>query len=542
MPSSDAIAEAVNVAKASLLDVSDAPMMPDSMRGLLSSASAQAGRPLSAVGSVVFRTPPQSGKLLRTGAGFLDAISQRTRVARTPADLDEAVVSMLSRLTRTGAYSSVVPTLEADAEGAPRLAVVLDELQYSSVSGIESSPGTGRTRVTTSAALINGLGCAETMSIRIGNEGTPTSLLSSGEGDLMSSMKPNLPVDAAVRSAQSTAPNVFAEIRKPALGGSSITAFARARREWVPYDSTSGVNLKLVESDVGIADESGRQCLTATFSLRQPVPHLRPDEKFASAVCGSIAAQCQPSTKHSLVYDYNNDNIVPSASSPASGHALSLRAELAGLGGDVHFAKMAATGTFAASIGRFAPDTGFALPSVGVEGSSNGSDSLAPHPGSGVLSWWTGRGLRRIANSDRRPLLAALSGWLSPGVTAIVDVFAGGLFPWGPSKSRGSLFPDRFHAHALRLRGLSSIGGRGEVVERGLPAGDALGGDIAAIATARIMLPPPLPSTALSNSGARSYAFTSASFLAPLSTLTVGADIPKLLNFSGGIGLVRLDS
>ena len=509
--------------------------MPLSLRGRLSAATSAADQPLAAIGSVAFRAPIEQGKTLRTGVGFLEAVSYRTRAARTPAELNEAVADMLSKLSRSGAYRSVSHVLEADVEGSPRLAVTLDELMFSANSGMEASPATGRVNVAHSASIVNLLGCAETLSLRIGSQGHAP-VAAAGDGDLLSSMKSPASGDAVSNFARTALapPNIIADLRIPSVGGSSIGGFVRVRREWDSHDATAGVNVKIAEGEVGLADENGRHSVSALFALRQPVPVLRPDANFSSAVSANIAAQCSASTKHSLVYAFAKSQLKPSAAAPASGYATTVRAELAGLGGDVRFGKVSVSGTLAASLGRFAPDTGFALPAAAGDRLTVASGALSPSPGTGVLRWWTGGGLFPLVTDG--PILSTLAGWLSPGVTAVVDISAGCLIPTD-SKGRTSFFPDRFHAQSLRLRGFSSIGDRGEVVERGLPTGDALGGDFAAVASARLVLPPPIPSVMFSNSGARSYAFASASALALMDTIR-GAGFAKHINYCGGLGVV----
>jgi hypothetical protein len=542
MPSNEVISDAVASAKASLLNVSDAPAMPASLRGRLLAATSKAGQPLSAIGSVAFRAPTEPGKLLRTGAGFLDAVSYRTRAAHTHEELDKAVDDMLTKLRRTGAYKSVSHTLEADAEGAPRLAVTLDELSVSASSGMEASPNTGRVNMQHSASIINLLGCAETMRVRMSSQGGDLAA-SVDDGNLLSPIKSTDAMTNIARSALAP-PNLYAEVRKPSISGTSIGAFARARREWDSHEATAGINIKLVEGEMGITDENGHHSLAAIISLRQPVPFLRPDAKFASAVSASIASQCSASTKHSILYSFANNHLRPSAAAPASGYAAKTSLEFAGLGGDVRFGKVSLSGTLAASLGRFTPDTGYALPIIGDKISEHHHSShLSPSPGTGIFRWWTGGGLHPLGSksADRHsstPILSTFAGWLSPGVTAVIDGFAGALIPWGGTlKGQTSLFPDRFHSNTLRLRGFSSIGNRGETVERGLPSGDALGGDFAAVISARLVLPPPIPSVMFSNSGARSYAFTSVSALA-LTNSIEGGGIAKHINYCGGVGVV----
>jgi outer membrane protein assembly factor BamA len=149
-------------------------------------------------------------------------------------------------------------------------------------------------------------------------------------------------------------------------------------------------------------------------------------------------------------------------------------------------------------------------------------------------------------NRANRPLAPAeytwshrAAGWLSPGITGLLDVTAGLLVPYGADAARvsGGRIIDRFFMLGARFRGFDSIGPKAAPVPGGTKAGDVLGGDYLMAATARVLLPPPLPSVRLANVGFRSQLWATAGVLA------ARGDTPGIESFasqargSAGVGL-----
>ena len=131
-------------------------------------------------------------------------------------------------------------------------------------------------------------------------------------------------------------------------------------------------------------------------------------------------------------------------------------------------------------------------------------------------------------------MLDRLAGWLSPGVTGILDLSLGGIIPFGVSAKQSentrTRLPDRFFLQGAKCRGFDSIGPRANKISGGSISGDALGGDVLASLSARILLPPPVPSINAANFGVRTQLFATAANLSSLSS-------PVRLNASAGVGL-----
>ena len=137
-------------------------------------------------------------------------------------------------------------------------------------------------------------------------------------------------------------------------------------------------------------------------------------------------------------------------------------------------------------------------------------------------------------------LAERLAGWLAPGASLAFDLSLGALAPFGRSAQQpqgGSRLPDRFFLFGSKCRGFDSVGPRAARPEGGgggggggggTPLGDALGGDALAAFSARLLLPPPIPSVRLANFGVRSQAFATVAALAP------GREATSLAAFAGG--------
>jgi hypothetical protein len=254
--------------------------------------------------------------------------------------------------------------------------------------------------------------------------------------------------------------------------------------------------------------------------------------------------------------------------------------ELAGLGGDACFAKAEGGLGGMYSLGRYQPDTGYAQPLTKVEHAqaqaqaargrahrfqlggyphwSEGHSSqhaagpaeggLKPHPGPAVFGLgapppFAAAAAAAVDAAEPYSFLHRLSGWLSPGVTLSLEAQAGALRGLGPD-FRDAACPrlvDRFFLTAQRMRGFHAVGPVAERVEHGSPYGDALGGDVYGVVTARLMLPPPIPSVRLANAGVRTLAYATAGRVGALrdaiaSPLRFGSTATA----SAGIGVVSV--
>ena len=125
-----------------------------------------------------------------------------------------------------------------------------------------------------------------------------------------------------------------------------------------------------------------------------------------------------------------------------------------------------------------------------------------------------------------------------------LDMQLGLLAPFGRSALQpggGSRLPDRFFLIGSRCRGFDSVGPRAARVAGGTLHGDLLGGDALAAFSARVLLPPPLPSVRLVNAGVRSQLFFTAAALAPGGAGARGGSLAALAgseSAAAGFGIV----
>jgi outer membrane protein assembly factor BamA len=324
----------------------------------------------------------------------------------------------------------------------------------------------------------------------------------------------------------------------------------------------------LRELDATLTDPTGKHSIGYSLSWRNLRPIKLTNSLFGTVTSPEVLANCDSSLKSSVNYTFN-ENKMNDLRAPTAGMKTLFRGELAGAGGDVNFVKASYFGTFAASLLRFAPDTGYTLPETKREKEnllntqSTVDDILRPHPYGEIFNIWGRAASGHVRRADapifvttgpiRRPnipgnegltsnsnrsstfsMLDRLAGWLSPGITGILDVSLGGIIPFGNSAKQSentrTRLPDRFFLQGTKCRGFDNIGPRAKQISGGSFIGDSLGGDILASLSARILLPPPIPSVTVSNYGVRSQFFATAANLSSLSS-------PVRLNARAGVGL-----
>jgi len=135
-----------------------------------------------------------------------------------------------------------------------------------------------------------------------------------------------------------------------------------------------------------------------------------------------------------------------------------------------------------------------------------------------------------------------VAGWSAAGATLVADAKVGMVAPFGSDARRhGGLRPcDRLYMTAASLRGFDSVGPKAARVPGGTPHGDALGGNVAAALTARLLLPPPVPSVRLTNAGVRTQVWASVGSLLDTSAPRLpGASALPPLAAAAGVGIVR---
>lgn len=568
-----------------------------------------------------------AGRGLRTHPTLVHDFSHELRIARTTDDIAVGAALFRKRLLDTGCYRRVQLVEEPVAErpGAVNIKVTLDENSFTVNTGAATTMS-GAVSASTDFALLNPTGHGETLTVSVGGSSSGEISLSDTQGLSGPLFGPGLGTFGTVaagleqRLPKALAPSVTVTGRVPTIMGFLTPLDARLRVETDRHDGVSGYSNNRRDAELTVTDPSGEHSLTYTCALRDVVPRalassdsnvVASSRSFLTGASAEVCAEAGPSLKSSLTYAFARNRFSHPGCSPPAGYRTALTAEVAGLGGDVSFLKATLQHSFAASIFRFAPDTGFALPPTRraflapgpydfTSGSANERDAagLRPHPGPSASGWF-GRAIARLvgtkrgssaplaksvaeasAGSNARPpvtltpaqfpgrvidtltseetTLAPLggprrwtaqhqiAGWLSPGITLRTDVSLGALVPFGDDTKHcptGSRIVDRFFLAGPQVRGFESVGPRAAHVPGGAEHGDALGGNAMMAASARLLLPPPLPSITLSNAGLRTQVFAAMGLLLP------SADPARLLRAptvtlqqhlaaSAGIGLV----
>jgi hypothetical protein len=569
--------------------------LPDNLRGYLFQAAKsirdlneQSGEPMSpfSVGRIAFRSAATSDKTsyrapLRTSSEVLSILTRDVRSANTLGEVHQAAQNLRPRLLSTGVFKNVeVRAADRSSKDSVDLMVDLDERTFSMSTGVTHSIA-GSLRGGTQMSVMNVLGQAETISLSVGSAAgdlsfsgisdvfspSSSSSLGSSGGDSLdgtSSLSPRVRSSAKVFE-QLTTPTFSLSLRKPTFFDALTPLDIRVRSE-VEFNNVQSAHSNVFrEIDATLTDPSGRHSVGYSLSWRNLRPLRVANTLFSTASSPEVVANCDSSLKSSFNYSFNDDKMNDQRA-PTAGRKTVFRAELAGAGGDVHFAKASFFGSFAASLLRFAPDTGYALPDTKREKLTPSQtraqidESLRPHPGAELLNVWgraasgyvrrvdspivvTNGPIRRPATIGGGPILNQeasysmldrLAGWLSPGVTGILDLSLGGIIPFGASAKQSentrTRLPDRFFLQGAKCRGFDSIGPRANKISGGSISGDALGGDVLASLSARILLPPPVPSINAANFGVRTQLFATAANLSSLSS-------PVRLNASAGVGL-----
>jgi hypothetical protein len=558
--------------------------VPPHFRGVLAQAASQSPGPIGAITSasstqplvsrVLFRSKDGS-KGLRTNQGFLADFCSGVRDARTPQDFYGAVDGLRRVLMGTGAYKGVdagleaTPASEGKVVGAQDLVVTLDELSYS-LQAMGTTNRQGEVHTGTEAKLVNVLGQAESISFSAGRD-VPMAWGVGGGDVAVGAPLPSTAAASATATPASPSPSLIpfslsssswvVEARKPTLWGTPASAGLRLRNLRDPLESTSGLTSRVLEAEASLTDASNTHSLALSTAWRQLSPSR------TSPTSPEALLDCTASVKNSLSYAaLLGAGLKPSEALPASGSKVVTRVEVAGLGGDVGFFKVAASATWAASVARYAPDTGYTLPKTesefkqGMSDASHPAKDLKPFPGPHAIIPWLSGGSRSSSSSSSSSVSSSssssggrytvwdrIAGWLSPGVSLVVDGTLGLVQPFSSSSSSSSStthLHDRFYAppNGKNLRGFASLGPRGTLAgASGVGRGDALGGDVFGAVTARILLPPPVPSINLVNLGVRSYLWGSLGAMAlskgggPLATL---GGLTQRPSCSAGVGIV----
>lgn len=326
--------------------------------------------------------------------------------------------------------------------------------------------------------------------------------------------------------ARQASPWVQASYTKPTLAGTRWALEVSAKQSATSWDARQSLRLRERQAGITLTDPSGRHSFGLALTERrprlarlpgpggaglarpppsppaaakvsssaldavQPASALlgapaAPSEAlpgaagalFATSASHEVAAGSAPSLKGALVYGFTVDSRPRvAAGAPCSGGSVSANVELAGVPAlsSVSHAKASLTASHAFSLGRFAPDTGFALPPTSSQRASPASLSrlrssaaqqgLLPHPGPSALPFLptlpagpsdraarprpTIRSLApgvqdapqtapsRLSLDPRAPTSGwreVIAGWLAPGLTVVASSTVGVLVPLPPA-------------------------------------------------------------------------------------------------------------
>lgn len=396
--------------------------------------------------------------------------------ADTPAALDAGAIESVQRMQSTGVYdlvsfsdARVVQQPGMPGGGGSRespavvdTTILVKERNFASTIGgdIGRAPDNRpEARARFSMQVHNQMGLAETI-----------------EGSMHRNQH-----GSDVYSASTSFPTLFGTMRSLKLEAFSDQVNFMARSAFI-------------QQDRGLRATLGQWRSPHTFSYtgqwRDLLPSLRAAGGLDSGASNEVLRQTAPSFKSALSWNFAKDKR-HCFGGPVSGGSASTTVEWAGAGGDVKHLRATASGQYNWSWMRTLQE----------------DEASAGRSPSGGKGW--------------------LADWKSSGVTLSVASSVGTLLPYGQSKLGGppvSSVLDRFFlggTHSLRGFAHAGVGPRAPITRSstvgsdgqargdgaGSEFGDALGGDAMWTASARLLLPPPLPWKLLTNIGARSQIF-----------------------------------
>mmetsp|Transcript_15867 Transcript_15867/g.30680 ORF Transcript_15867/g.30680 Transcript_15867/m.30680 type:complete len:479 (-) Transcript_15867:1132-2568(-) len=145
-------------------------------------------------------------------------------------------------------------------------------------------------------------------------------------------------VNAAWSYGTKSSASARVEVHKPRFRGLNAELEASASHSTVSRAVYSSYEERVRGAQAVLRHNSGRHEVGAGCFWRDIMPVRSAGNQFEFAASGLILAQAKPSLKNSVFYTFTNDKR-DNAFGPSRGSLLQLRTELAGLGGDAHFAK-----------------------------------------------------------------------------------------------------------------------------------------------------------------------------------------------------------
>jgi len=470
-------------------------------------------------------------------AGVVETLFEEARAARAPEELQEGLRIGCARLSATGAFSDLDAEVEeaksASGSRGVRLRVGAKPLRFSTQVGATVN-ARGETEAFTEVKLPNVTGSLDSLTLRIGED----------QGDLVASVasvgrasggdKKSVPLagsrGSSLLSPRQSSPWVQLAYRRPTVAGTRWSLEVSARQAATAWEARQSLRLREREVEAAAIDPSGEHRIGIAVTERRPRLARAPPVAVAAApspldgvavetggdfdadaspeVCMSSAA----SLKGALTYAFTRDWRSPRVGA-CHGGKVGIHAELAGLPGlsSVAHARAEATASLSASVGRFAPDTGYALPPTSSDAASPSklramrraalAGALAPHPGpaaalglrrpstrdprEGIEAVHAGGGARRTRRGE--PSRTSLdpeappagwrervAGWLAPGLTVTMDASLGCLVPFRqpgsvvfrPEEARAAAGAVDPPSAAAMASVPSAVGGRSSVLDR----------------------------------------------------------------------------
>lgn len=450
---------------------------------------------------------------------------EEARAADTPEDLRDGLQVGCARLSATGAFSDLDaaveevrldrPTVVGGRHGV-KLRVAAKPLRISTQVGA-SVNGRGETEAFTEVRVPNLTGALDSFSVRVGEDQGDLiadaasvakfgSSSGGGGGEESGSMPLSSPRGPALLAPRQSSPWVQLSYRRPTLAGTRWSLDVSGRQSATSWDSRQSFRLREREFSAVVASPSGEHRFGAVMAERRPrvtrvaagTPLAGPSAEaiLSSAaaaaaagagagaadgaadgpalLCGpydttasaAVCAATAPSVKGALTYAFDRDWRTPRVGASRGGR-LGFAAEFAGIPGlgNVAHVKAEVSGSYSTSVGRFAPDTGYAHPPTSSEAASKSTlrglrraaaeAGLRPHPGLTALPFLPAAGSARSrreaivavhdgkapkpsaptsrvsldADADEAGWRDRVAAWLSPGLTVTLDGACGLLLP-----------------------------------------------------------------------------------------------------------------
>jgi hypothetical protein len=418
-------------------------------------------------------------------AGVISTLFREAQEAKDAVSLERALHLGFSRLSASDAFSDIdVAAQEERGDGsrAPgvRVTAKVKPRRFKLQAGA-TVLSSGDAQAFTEVMVPNVTGRLDSVSIKVGEDQGDVISDVASVGGLASKPAEHSSAGrgtALLRPRQSS-PWVEIGYHKPTLMGTRWSLDVSARQAATSLEARQAMRLRERGVSVSVRDPSGAHSVGLSVTERAPrlfrsaptgeegAPSVSMETTASPEVCGDAA----PSVKGALTYGFVRDWRRPTVGA-ANGGRFSGSVELAGIPGvsTVSHIKGETSVSLAASFGRYAPDTGYALPPTTSDAASvttlrklrlqAKAQGLSPHPGPAVWfpSWSERQDIIRAAHPSgdlppRVDLPSRLSldgsaddfswkervvGWLAPGLTVVLESTLGAIVPLPPAWGLGA--------------------------------------------------------------------------------------------------------